>query len=191
VFKKILIPMDGSEFAQDALEQGFDLARLSGGEVTILYAIENPYELVPSYAKQPPEHLEQQMNEYKAQARQVLSRISAEAESKGIRARTVIVEQHPVPAILEAAKEHDLVVMATHGRKGIDRVLMGSVTDKVLHNCSTPVLVVRCLCSKRFKSIVGFFQKPPGKAGLRKASLVFSWFASSCRLLLWVGGTND
>lgn len=143
MFKKILIPMDGSEFAQDALEQGFDLARLSGGEVTILYAIENPYELVPSYATQPPEHLEQQINEHKAQARQVLSRISAEAESKGIRARTVIVEQHPVPAILEAAKEHDLVVMATHGRKGIDRVLMGSVTDKVLHNCSTPVLVVR------------------------------------------------
>ncbi|GIW27781.1 MAG: universal stress protein [Meiothermus sp.] len=142
MFKKILIPTDGSELGREALEQGLDLARLSDGEVTILYAIETPYELVSSYA-QPTESLEQQMKSYKAEATKVLREISAQAEAKGIRIRTMIVEQHPVPAILEAAKEHDLVVMATHGRKGIDRVLMGSVTDKVLHNCSTPILVVR------------------------------------------------
>ncbi len=143
MFKKILIPTDGSEFGQDALEQGLDLAKLSGGEVTILYAIESPYEPFQNYATQPPEYLEKLMDEHKAQATSVLSRISAKAESKGVHTRAVIVEEHPVPAILEAAKEHDLVVMATHGRKGIDRVMMGSVTDKVLHNCSTPVLVVR------------------------------------------------
>ncbi|MCX8087658.1 MAG: universal stress protein [Meiothermus ruber] len=142
MFKKILIPTDGSELGREALEQGLDLARLSDGEVTILYAIETPYELVSSYAR-PAESLEQQMKSYKAEATKVLREISAQAEAKGIRIRTMIVEQHPVPAILEAAKEHDLVVMATHGRKGIDRVLMGSVTDKVLHNCSTPILVVR------------------------------------------------
>ncbi|MCS7068410.1 MAG: universal stress protein [Meiothermus sp.] len=143
MFKKILIPTDGSEFGQDALEQGLDLAKMSGGEVTILYAIENPYEPFKSYATQPPEYFEQLMNDHKATAQKVLSRICAKAQSKGVRTRTVIVEEHPVPAILEAAQDHDLVVMATHGRKGIDRVMMGSVTDKVLHNCSTPVLVVR------------------------------------------------
>ncbi len=143
MFKKILIPTDGSEFGQDALEQGLDLAQLSGGEVTILYAIESPYEPFQNYTTQPPEYVEKLMNDYKVEAKKVLSRISAEAESRGVQTRAVIVEEHPVPAILEAAKEHDLVVMATHGRKGIDRVMMGSVTDKVLHNCSTPVLVVR------------------------------------------------
>ncbi len=143
MFKKILIPTDGSEFSQDALEQGLDLAKMSGGEVTILYAIESPYEPFQSYATQPPEYFEKLMNDFKAEAQKILIRISAEAESKGVHTRAVIVEEHPVPAILEAAKDHDLVVMATHGRKGIDRVMMGSVTDKVLHNCSTPVLVVR------------------------------------------------
>jgi len=143
MFKKILIPTDGSEFGQDALQQGLDLARMSGGEVTILYAIESPYEPFQNYAAQPPEYTKKLMSDFKAHAQKILSRIAAEAESKGVHTRTVIVEEHPVPAILEAAKEHDLVVMATHGRKGIDRVMMGSVTDKVLHNCSTPVLVVR------------------------------------------------
>lgn len=142
MFKKILIPMDGSELGREALEQGLDLARLSNGEVTILYAIETPYELASSYA-QPAESHEQQMRKYQAEAKKILQEISAQAEAKGIRTRTIIAEQHPVPAILEAAKDHDLVVMATQGRKGIERVLMGSVTDKVLHNCSTPILVVR------------------------------------------------
>lgn len=143
MFKKILIPTDGSEFGQDALEQGLDLARMSGGEVTILYAIEYPFEPFQNYSNQPPEYHERLMKEYKAKAESVLSHISSEAKSKGVPTYALIVEDHPVPAILEAAKDHDLVVMATHGRKGIDRVMMGSVTDKVLHNCSTPVLVVR------------------------------------------------
>jgi nucleotide-binding universal stress UspA family protein len=143
MFKKILIPTDGSEIGQGALEQGLGLARMSGGEVTILYAIENPYEPFQSYASQPPEYLDKLMSDYKAEAQKVLSRITDQARSKGVQARALLVENHPVPAILEAAKDHDLVVMATHGRKGIDRVMMGSVTDKVLHNCSTPVLVVR------------------------------------------------
>ncbi|GIW24218.1 universal stress protein [Meiothermus sp.] len=143
MFKKILIPTDGSEFGREALEQGLDLAKLSGGEVTILFAVENPYQTLQSYTTQPLEHAQKLMQNYKTEAKKVLSRISAQAEARGVPTRAVMVEEHPVPAILEAAKEHDLVVMASHGRKGIERVMMGSVTDKVLHNCSTPVLVVR------------------------------------------------
>lgn len=143
MFKRILIPTDGSEIGRGALEQGLGLAKLSGGEVTILYAIESPYEPFQNYATQPPEYFEKLMNDYRAEAKKILSRITDEAKAKGVQTRTLLVENHPVPAILEAAKDYDLVVMATHGRKGIDRVMMGSVTDKVLHNCSTPVLVVR------------------------------------------------
>lgn len=137
MFKKILIPMDDSELGREALQQGLALAKLSGGEVTILYAIETPYELVSDYGQL------EQAQAHKARAKKVLQQISTEARSRGIPTQAIIVEQHPVPAILEAAKEHDLVVMATHGRKGVERVLMGSVTDKVLHNCSTSILVVR------------------------------------------------
>ncbi|MER3482802.1 MAG: hypothetical protein C4332_06265 [Meiothermus sp.] len=79
----------------------------------------------------------------RAEARETLEHLSAQAKAQGVSAKTVLTESHPVTAILDAAKDYDLVVMATHNRKGIDRVMMGSVTDKVLHNCSTPVLVVR------------------------------------------------
>lgn len=143
MFKKILIPMDGSELGQDALEPGLDLARLSGGEVTLLYAIESPPVGELGWDSGPGRNLEQQGAACRAEASRVLRQALAEAESKGIRTRALLVEQHPVPAILEVAKEHDLVVIPTHGRRGIERVLMGSVTDKVLHNCSTAVLVVR------------------------------------------------
>ncbi|WP_027881553.1 universal stress protein [Meiothermus rufus] len=143
MFKKILVPTDGSELGRAALERGLYLARNLGGEVTILYALENPYEAYRSYATQPPEHYEKQMRDLKAKAQALLHQLSAEARAKGVQARALLVEAHPVPAILEAAKAHDLVVMATHGRKGVERVMMGSVTDKVLHNCPTPVLVVR------------------------------------------------
>lgn len=143
MFKRILIPTDGTEFGRSALEQGLEVARLMGSEVTILYALENPYELMPAYSAEPPEQIEQEMEQYRRESERTLAQIKEIATAQGVRARAVLVEDSPVPAILEAAKEHDLVVMATHGRKGIERVLMGSVTDKILHNCSTPVLVLR------------------------------------------------
>lgn len=143
MFKRILIPTDGSEFSNQALAQGLDLARVSDAEVTILYALENPYEAFTPQSRLVPENVEKMMSDYKREAQRALELLSTQAQKQGISAKGLIIEDHPVPAILEAAKDHDLVVMATHGRKGIDRVMMGSVTDKVLHNCSTPVLVVR------------------------------------------------
>lgn len=143
MFKRILIPTDGSEFSNQALAQGLDLARVSDAEVTILYALENPYESFTPQSRLVPENVEKMMSDYKREAQRALELLSTQAQKQGISAKGLIIEDHPVPAILEAAKDHDLVVMATHGRKGIDRVMMGSVTDKVLHNCSTPVLVVR------------------------------------------------
>ncbi|WP_018466535.1 universal stress protein [Calidithermus timidus] len=143
MFKRILIPTDATEFGRNALEQGLEVARLMGSEVTILYALENPYGLAPAYSAEPPEQIERALERYRRESEKALAQIKEIAAAQGVSARAVLVEDSPVSAILEAAKEHDLVVMATHGRKGIERVLMGSVTDKVLHNCSTPVLVLR------------------------------------------------
>ncbi|MDX2005152.1 MAG: universal stress protein [Meiothermus sp.] len=143
MFKKILIPTDGSVFGHDALEQGLNLAKMCGGEVTFLFAVENPYQPFQNYATQPREYFDRLMAEYKTRAELALGRISEEAAISGVQARALIVEADPIPAILSAAREHDLVVMATHGRTGLDRMLMGSVTETVLHSCTTPVLVVR------------------------------------------------
>jgi nucleotide-binding universal stress UspA family protein len=54
------------------------------------------------------------------------------------------VEARPVEAILNEAKNHDLIVMGTHGRSGLDRFMLGSVTEAVLHRSDRPVLVLRC-----------------------------------------------
>lgn len=143
MFKKILIPTDGSAFGQEALEQGLTFAQMSGGEITLLFAVENPYEPFQNYSTQPSEYFDKLMVEYKEQAQQALSHISKEAESRGVHTRAVIIEGQAIPTILAAAKEHDLVVMATHNRKGLDRMVMGSVTESVLHSCPTPMLVVR------------------------------------------------
>jgi len=135
VFKRILIPTDGSGFGREALKRGLELARAAGGEVTLLYALEDP----ASPSAKPLRTAER----LRARAQEVLEQFSAQARAQGVPAKTLLAETHPVTAILEAAKDHDLIVMATHNRKGIERVLMGSVTDKVFHNCSTPLLVIR------------------------------------------------
>ncbi|MDX2007785.1 MAG: universal stress protein [Meiothermus sp.] len=143
MFKRILIPTDGDDFGQQAMEEGFDLARAAGGEVTLLFALEPPYDRTYVYGPQRLEEMGETLEAMRRQASQKLETFAAEAQARGVPISTLIVEDHPVPAILSHAKDYDLVVMASHGRKGIDRVLMGSVTDKVLHNCMTPVLVVR------------------------------------------------
>lgn len=143
MFKRILIPTDGDEFGRNALEEGFDLARVSGAEITVMFALEPPYDRAGIYGAQRMEEVGETVAAIKQKASERLEGLVAKAKAQGIPAHTLIVEDHPVAAILDQAKDFDLVVMASHGRKGIDRVLMGSVTDKVLHNCNTPVLVVR------------------------------------------------
>jgi Universal stress protein UspA and related nucleotide-binding proteins len=66
------------------------------------------------------------------------------AQEKGVEATGEVKEGVPIPTIVEAAKGYDLLVMGTHGRKGLDKLLLGSVTEGVLHRVSVPVLVVRC-----------------------------------------------
>lgn len=66
------------------------------------------------------------------------------AQVAGIEAESKLVEARPVEAILSEAKNHDLIVMGTHGRSGLDRFMLGSVTETVLHRSDKPVLVLRC-----------------------------------------------
>lgn len=142
MFKRILIPTDVEGFGQSALEQGLELAKLMGSEVTLLHALENPYDAFNTYTLQPGES-QRMFQEHKQKSLAVLDEVCAKAKSQGVEATALVVEDNnPVQVILDLAKRHDLIVMATHNRRGVDRLIMGSVTDKVLHNCATPILVV-------------------------------------------------
>jgi nucleotide-binding universal stress UspA family protein len=138
MFERILIPTDGSAFCQPALEHGLNLAKMTGGEVTLLFALDDLYEELGYGA----ELKQETRDSYKVQSRLALAMLEERMRAEGVVAHSVVIEDYPVHAILEAAKNHDLVIMATHNRKGFERALHGSVTDKVVHNCSTPVLVV-------------------------------------------------
>jgi nucleotide-binding universal stress UspA family protein len=145
VYSNILIPTDGSELAQKAVEYGVRLAKALGAKVTALNVTE-PFHVF-SVA---PSQLEYTRNEYKkhtdAIAAKALGAVSAAADRAGVACETVHVEhEHAFRAIIDAAQTRgcDLIAMASHGRHGVAAVVLGSETVKVLTHSQIPVLVYR------------------------------------------------
>jgi len=143
--KHILIPTDGSALSLAAVEYGIALAKSVGAKVTVL-TVSTPFHtfaVEPVMVTATPEQYAKQVaavtKKYLDSAREV-------ALAAGVSCKTVHVEHdHPYLAIIEtAAKEScDLIVMASHGRRGISAIALGSETNKVLTHSGIPVLVVR------------------------------------------------
>jgi nucleotide-binding universal stress UspA family protein len=114
--------------------------------VTLVRVVEYPYHTesiyMPDAVEAIKEQLEQSREATHAELERVATRLAAEGRQVGRESRVV---NHAAPGILEVVEELgvDLVVMASHGRGGLGRALLGSVTDKVLRACHGPVLVVR------------------------------------------------
>ena len=145
MFTNILIPTEGSDLAAKAVEQGVRFAKEIGAKITAVTVTE-PFELVSVSQIQ----LEYTPIEYqkhsKAHAEKVLGVVSAAAKSAGVVCDTLHVEHELVyQAIIEAAEARrcDLIVMASHGRRGVAAVVLGSETVKVLTHSKIPVLVYR------------------------------------------------
>ena len=145
MFKNILIASDGSELAAKAVGQGIVFAKEIGAKITAVTVTE-PFNAL-SLA---PRELEYTPIEYKnyaeAYAEEVLSTVSAKANSAGVACDVLHVEQEQVyQAIIDAAEARrcDLIVMASHGRRGVSAVVLGSQTVKVLTHSKIPVLVYR------------------------------------------------
>ena len=145
MFKNILVATDGSDLAAKAVEQGVLFAKEIGAKITAVTVTE-PFHLL-SVA---PSQLEYTPFEYKkhaeAQAGKVLGVVSAAAKSAGVACDILHVEhEHVYQAIIEAAtaRKCDLIVMSSHGRRGVSAVVLGSETVKVLTHSKIPVLVYR------------------------------------------------
>jgi nucleotide-binding universal stress UspA family protein len=149
LYNQILIATDGSDLAQRGVAQGLSLAKALGSRVTVVVATERfPIQgaTTSSGWVGSPVDYERYDEGQKRFANDILSTIKAEAGKLAIDANAVhMPNQHPATAILEAAASFDcdLIVMASHGRRGISRMLMGSQTAEVLAHSHTPVLVVR------------------------------------------------
>jgi len=143
MYEKILIPTDGSSTSQQAIVHGLELAAAMSSEVTFLHVIENP--LTTGYAT--PETLPysaQLYDDLKTSGSDVLAKAEAMARERGVSSHSVLVEnREPAQAIAEAGEEHDLIVMGTHGRRGFNRWMFGSVAEGALRRGNKPFLLIR------------------------------------------------
>ncbi|GIW26075.1 universal stress protein [Meiothermus sp.] len=142
MYKRILIPTDGSAPSEAAVKAGLELAKSLGAEATLLYVMEPVMarlligpETIPYYPDL--------TRDLEVAGKQALERAEGFAEYLGVPVQSKLKEGSAAQVIVEEAAEHDLVVMGTHGRTGLDRLLLGSVTQKVLQRSPKPVLVVR------------------------------------------------
>ena len=146
MYKHILIATDDSELAQKGVDHGLSLAKNLGAEV-IVVTVTEPF---PIYAGEGWALQRSDFERYHADqtryAQELLDRIKASAEKLGVTCETHHVPQsRPAEAILEVAakKGCSLIVMASHGRRGLGRLFLGSQTQEVVSRSSLPVLVVR------------------------------------------------
>jgi nucleotide-binding universal stress UspA family protein len=147
VFKHILIPTDGSPLSRATAAAGIKLAAKLGARVTALFAAPaaTPIvyrDLLPVGYMTPSKHAELTRDA----AKRYLHTIEAEAQRAGVDCDSITVtDEYPAHAILETAKKRgcDLIFMASHGRRGLKGMLLGSETQKVLHESRVPVLVYR------------------------------------------------
>ena len=144
MYKRILVPTDGSEITGKAVQAAFDLARLCGAELFTIGVKEPfPYSAISEMQPVPPQEF------YDAQERIAAGNVKTVvdgAAAAGVKCSGHTVEAlHPWEAILDHAKAQncDLLVMASHGRRGVSALLLGSETQKVLTHSTLPVLVVR------------------------------------------------
>ena len=146
MFKNILIPTDGSEQSQRAIRTGVELAKLHGGRVTGVHVIPDYHLLIAYEGAFDPVTEERIEEEAKARADTYLGFMRETAGDAGVACSTVCeTSDHPYDAILKTADTNacDLILMTSHGRKGLAAVLLGSETRKVLTHAKVPVLVVR------------------------------------------------
>lgn len=144
MYTRILFPTDGSDITLKALQTALKLAKLTGAELRALAVKEPfPYSAVSEMQPVPPQDF------FDAQERMAAARVKAvndAATAAGVVCQGHTVEAlHAWEAILEHAKGQacDLIVMASHGRRGMTALLLGSETQKVLTHGHLPVLVVR------------------------------------------------
>ena len=147
MFKHILVPTDGSALSDSTVARAVSFAKESGARITFFYAQPDfPMPIYGEGALIDPTTPEQFAKSASAEAEAILSKARGAAEADGVACDSdTAVNEVPYEAIIDAADRHgcDLIFMASHGRRGIAGLLLGSETQKVLTHSKTPVLVYR------------------------------------------------
>ena len=145
-YRHILVPTDGSEISERAVEQAVSLASALGARLRLLHVqVSFPISLVGVGELVEPSTVDALMAATQQRAETILGEAMARAAAGVEAEQSLLVNPQPHQAILEEARTHgcDLIVMASHGRRGLEGLLIGSETQRVLTQSSCPVLVVR------------------------------------------------
>ncbi|AFZ74701.1 universal stress protein [Natronobacterium gregoryi] len=146
MYDRILVPTDGSEAAAIATEEAVELAELNDAELHVLYVIE-PIPLGKFAAGAEPASAEWDdvVDEQRTEGEDATASVAALADDHDVDVVEAIEHGQPNEQILGYADEHgiDAIVMGTHGRSGAGRLVVGSVTEKVVRKSDVPVLTIR------------------------------------------------
>jgi len=147
--KKILLALDYNQGAQKMAETGYTVAKALGGHITLMHTIVDPayyytteYSPIMGFTGFSAENFQTQIAEIKEAATEFLDKARQHLQDSSI--DIIVKEGDAADMILEAAKEikADLIIMASHGRKGLDKLLKGSVTEAVLHSTNIPLYII-------------------------------------------------
>ena len=147
MYQKILIATDGSLLSRKAVRSGLELAALTGASIVALKFVPRyPVSYFEGGVALSVNNIAGVEKQWAEAAMAVVDKVKADAEAEGIKAKAMTVSSDfTAEAIINAAKKYkcDLIVMASHGRRGMKRLLMGSETMHVLTHSHIPVLVLR------------------------------------------------
>jgi len=144
MYKKILVPLDGSENSECILEHVRAIATGCQVPDVVLLRVIEPFPAYYMDYRISEEFIRQSQDAAKSDAKQYLARTADKLEKQGLSVSTQVIEGKAADSILDFAAKNgvDLIIMATHGRTGISRWALGSVADKVVRSSVAPVLVV-------------------------------------------------
>ena len=147
MYKRILVATDGSTLSKKAVSSAVALAQLSGAELVALKVVPRyPQSYFEGGLALPLSDINKIEKQWATHGQAVVDAVAKAAKAKGLTAKAVIVKSDLVSdAIIGTAKKNkcDLIVMASHGRKGLAGLVLGSETTKVLTHSKVPVMVVR------------------------------------------------
>jgi nucleotide-binding universal stress UspA family protein len=146
MYKRILLPTNGSELCESAVKEGLAFAKATGAAVVGFHAVPGTSYLIYTEAGPSDILAEQFERDARARGEKLMNTLEDQARDAGVPCETLMVtSDHPWEAIIEAAnkKNCDLIFMASHGRRGLSALLLGSETARVLTHTQIPVLVYR------------------------------------------------
>ena len=139
--QKILIPTDGSDYSIRAAEYGIAIAKMLDAQIMVVYVIDG---VVLDQIFKIDDRKEAE-GELKRDGQRYINYVLSLAQQEGVKASSVLAKGRPFEQIVHLAKglKMDLIVMGTYGRRGAERILMGSVAERVIEYSPCPVLVVK------------------------------------------------